>query len=259
MLVSWSVTLHSAFLPTSGIYTVLSSDPGCAAGFSLRCYTASEQRISWKNAPLRSSKDQKTWLTLTQRRGKCCSEAHWGSVLRGKSENYTATSSGITCWLAPQCDTWINLIYLIKLYSDERLHSARPHTLCNRGYIKTVNQQHNNWMSVARVCVWFSSISSSVGVFVWYLFAGSMKFFEGDQNLYTRIRLRTVNREGFWRRSKRKAEQIMKLTMDEFHLAVSVSHCHCWLLHRAIFIITCQNVCGGKDWCIIAQCILSLF
>lgn len=88
---------------------------------------------------------------------KCCSEAHWGSMLRGKSENYTATSSGITCWLAPWCNTWINRIYLIKLYSDERLYSARPHTLCNRGYIKTVNQQHNNWMSVARVCVWFST------------------------------------------------------------------------------------------------------
>lgn len=190
---------------------------------------------------------------------KCCSEAHWGSMLRGKWENYTATSSGITCWLAPWCNTWINRIYLIKLYSDERLCSARPHTLCNRGYIKTVNQQHNNWMSVARVCVWFSTLSSSVGVFVWYLFAGSMTFFEADQNLYAQIRLLTVNREGFWRCSKRKAEQIMKLTMDEFHLAVSVSYCHCWLLHRAIFIITCQNVCGGKDWCIIAQCILSLF
>lgn len=97
------------------------------------------------------------------------------------------------------------------------------------------------------VCVWFSPFSPRLV----HLFARFMTFFDGSQNLYTQIRLRTVNREGFQRWSKRKAEQIMKLTMDEFRLAVSVSHCHCWLLNRAIFVITCQNVCGEKDWCII--------
>ena len=132
MLVSCSATLHSAFLPASGVYIVLRSDPGRAAGFSLRRSCVTRRANSEFPAFIRRPgdvTDPHTEGTEVLQRDSLGFNENW--KIWKLYSNFKWNHLLIVCHSV----TWINLIYLIKVYSDKHLHSARPHTLCNRHYM----------------------------------------------------------------------------------------------------------------------------